>query len=73
MVDGCGGDFFPTAKRMLASGEIQKGLWMLAKHWALDISMEAVVLDPPWRENFTSDELRAAVWRLAEAKRRIKT
>ena len=72
MVEGCGGDFVPTAKRMLVSGEIQKGLWTLAKHRALDISMEAIVLETPWRENFTADELGAAEWRLSEAKRRIE-
>lgn len=72
MVEGCGGDFAPRAKTMLLSGVIQRGLWTLAKHSALDISMEAVVLQEPWRAEFGPDHLEAAAWRLKEAERRVE-
>lgn len=72
MVDGCGGDFLPIAKRMLCSGEIQAGLMRLAKHDALDISMEAVVQQDPWRGEFDKAELDAAAWRMSEATRRVE-
>ena len=71
MIDGCNGDFVPIAKRMLRSGEIQRGLWTLAKHDALDISMEWVVLQEPWSHEFDSDDLAAAEWRLKEVRRRV--
>jgi len=71
MVDSCNGDFLPIAKRMLCSGEIQAGLMRLAKHDALDISMEAVVQQDPWCSDFSKSELDAATWRMSEAKRRV--
>ncbi len=71
MVETCGGDFLPRAKEMLLSGVIHQGLWTLAKHGALDISMEAVVQQEPWRKDFKPDHLEAAAWRLKEAQRRI--
>ena len=58
---------------MLISGEIQQGLLTPTKHDALDTSMEAVVLESPWREKFTPEELQASAWRLSEAKRRIES
>jgi hypothetical protein len=72
MVENCGGDFLPRAKTMLLSGVIQRGLWTLAKHSASDISMEAVVLQEPWRAEFGPDHLEAAAWRLKEAQRRVE-
>lgn len=71
MVESCGGDFHETASRMLESGLIQKGLWTLAKHDALDVSMEAIVLQEPWRREFSDADLKAAEWRLHEVRRRI--
>ena len=71
MIENCEGDFLSRAKSMILSPNIQHGLWILAKHDALDISMEAVVLQKQWRDDFTTDELKAAAWRKDEAKRRI--
>lgn len=70
MVEGCNGDFLPKAKSMLLSGLIQRGLWTLAKHGAIDISMEFVVQQEPWCRDFTGEHLKAASWRIAEAQRR---
>jgi len=72
MINSCGGDFLPTAKKMLVSGAIQKGLWTIAKHQALDISMEAVILEESWSAFFSPEEIQSAEWRLSEAKRRIE-
>ena len=71
MVENCGGDFLPRAKEMLLSSVIHQGLWTLAKHGALDISMEAVVQQEPWRKDFKPDHLEAAAWRIKEVQRRI--
>jgi len=71
MVEGCGGDFLSRAKEMLLSGVIHKGLWTLAKHGELGISMEAVVQQEPWRKEFKPEHLEAAAWRMKEAQRRI--
>lgn len=70
MVEECGGDFLFSAKKMLLSGVIHQGLLTLAKCDALDISMEAVVQQEPWRKDFSAEHLEAAAWRMKEAQRR---
>lgn len=71
MVEESRGDFLPVAKAILVSGKIQKGLWVLAKHGELSISMESVVQQDPWRADFTVDELAVARWRIQEVQRRV--
>ena len=72
MIGSSEGNFLPVAQQILLSGSIQQGLMTLAKHGALDISMEAVVQQDPWRELFTKEQLGAAEWRLGEARRRLE-
>jgi len=72
MIEASKGDFLPKAKQMLRSGVIQRGLWTLARHNALDISMEAVVFETPWRQEFSAEDLQAAQWRLERARRMVE-
>ncbi len=67
LIDGCGGDFEPVAKKLLVS-PIQSGLVRLAMAGALDISMEAVIRDEGW-PGFSDHHRNLADWRLDEAKR----
>ncbi|RPJ87630.1 MAG: hypothetical protein EHM18_00145 [Acidobacteria bacterium] len=48
---------------------LSPGLERLAKAKRLDLSMEALVLRPPYRELFTAEELQTAQDRLSEAAR----
>jgi hypothetical protein len=67
MVKRSNGDFAPKAKELLR-GDINKGLVRLAKGGAIDISMEAVILEPRWTE-FDEEDRRLARWRIGEAQR----
>lgn len=69
MVEGCGGDFVPVAKKMLRSGDGQSGLKRLADAGAADSSMEAVILQEPWRTLFNEEDLGLAQWRLDQVRR----
>ena len=53
-----------TAKKLLASPIISHGLTELHLCGRLDISMENLVLQKPWRELFTDAELALAEQRL---------
>lgn len=55
-----------TAKRLLGSGKHSDGLTRLWEEKRLDISMEATVLQKPWRQLFTDRELEMARKRLKE-------
>lgn len=53
-----------AAKRLLASAGHPEGLTRLWQEGRLDISMEALVLQPAWRDLFTDEERAIAANRL---------
>ncbi len=55
-----------TAKSLLGSGGYSEGLTRLWVEKRLDISMDATVLQDPWRALFTEDELSTAREKLKE-------
>lgn len=55
-----------TAKKLLASNHYPEGLTRLWELKRLDISMEATVLQEPWRDLFSPVELAIAEKRLKE-------
>ncbi len=55
-----------AAKSLLGSGGYSEGLTRLWEEKRLDISMEATVLQDPWRALFTEDELLTARAKLKE-------
>ena len=55
-----------AAKMLLGSGGYSEGLTRLWEEKRLDISMEATVLQDPWRELFTEEELSVAKQKLGE-------
>ena len=56
-----------TARDLLVGpNKISEGLTRLVLHNRLDLSLEANVIKPEWRELFTTDELGTAVRRLRE-------
>ena len=65
MVNGQGG--LAAAQKLLRDGTVSDGFVRLWQEGRLDISVEAVVLDPQWRALFTSDELAVARSRLEDA------
>ncbi len=64
MLDRYGG--VETAKRLLADSEPQQGLYRLWELDALDISLEATVLQKRFSSLFTDAELEEARRRLAD-------
>lgn len=65
MVNEQGG--LTAARKLLRDGTVSDGFVRLWQEGRLDISVEAVVLDPQWRGMFTSDELAVAQMRLDDA------
>lgn len=59
-----------TAKRLIASGEIQSGIRKMAELGRLDITMEQIMLEPEFAPLFTKGELEAARWRLEQLRLR---
>lgn len=56
----------PAAKEWLKpTRDATVGLERLAKEGRIDLSLEAMVLEEPWRQLFTADELNVAEGRLA--------
>lgn len=55
-----------AARTLLASGGYSEGLTRLWEEKRLDISMEATVLQEPWRELFAVEELSVAKQKLEE-------
>ena len=55
-----------AAKQLLATEGYSEGLTRLWEEGRLDISMEAAVLEAPWRDLFTEEELATASKRLKE-------
>ena len=53
-----------TAKRLLSTEDLQAGLTRLWELGRLDLSVEASVLQGPWKELFSDDERREARERL---------
>ena len=53
---------------LVSTTGIADGLIRLAKEHRLDLSLEYLVLQPPWRELFTASELRVARERLASVR-----
>ena len=58
MVNAVGG--LLAAKKLLSAGGYSEGLTRLWEEKRLDISMEATILQEPWRGLFTDDELSIA-------------
>jgi hypothetical protein len=57
-----------AAKRLLARGRMSPGLALLAERGRLDLSMEALVLEPAFRECFSEAEQATARERLERAR-----
>jgi hypothetical protein len=57
-----------AAKRLLAAKELSEGFVKLWELGRLDISMEALVLEPKWQELFTEEELMSARQRLEDCR-----
>ena len=57
-----------AARRSLERGGVPAGLVKLAELGRLDLSMEALVLDPAYRPLFTDDERAFAAQRLHDAR-----
>ena len=55
-----------AAKKLLSSGGYSEGLTRLWEEKRLDISMEATVIQEPWIQLFTDDELSIAHKKLEE-------
>ena len=64
MVNEVGG--VAAAKRLLEGEHISDGLTRLWQECRLDISMEALILQEPWRSLFTDEELEKARQRLKD-------
>ena len=64
MVGRLGG--LAAAKQLLASEGYSEGLTRLWEERRLDISMEALILQDPWRKLFTVEELEIARLRLTK-------
>ena len=64
MINAHGG--LEAAKKLLRSDAYSEGLTRLWEEKRLDISMEATVLQEPWRQLFTEQELATAKKKLTE-------
>jgi len=64
MVNADGG--LKAAKKLLSAGGYSEGLTRLWEERRLDISMEATVLQEPWSQLFTEEELLVARRKLEE-------
>lgn len=64
MLDKQGG--VGTARRLVASGELQDGLRQVIELGRPDLAMESIMLEPQFASLFTSGQLDAARWRLAQ-------
>jgi hypothetical protein len=53
-----------TARRLVASGEIQEGIRRIVQMGHPELSMESIMLEPQFSSLFTGGELEAAGWRL---------
>jgi hypothetical protein len=62
MLNAYGG--VPTAKRLVASGEIQDGIRRIVEIGHPELSMGSIMLEPQFASLFTQGELAAARWRL---------
>jgi hypothetical protein len=53
-----GGEYggYGTAQRLLASDEVQYGFTELWQHGRLDLTVEALVVDPRYQELFTEEQ-----------------
>ena len=57
-----------TAKKLIASGEIQDGFKKVVRLNRPDLTMESIMLESKFRDLFTKEELAAADWRLKQTK-----
>lgn len=64
MFDEYGG--LETAKMLLRDPEIQEGFTNLYELKRLDLTVEAIVIDPKWKELFDPEEIEIARRRLEE-------
>ncbi len=56
-----------VAKKLVLSGHIQSGLKKTVAESRAELAIESIMLDPEFVTLFTSEELEAARWRLAQA------
>ncbi len=56
-----------VAKKLVLSGHIQSGLKKTVAESRAELAIESIMLDPEFATLFTSEELKAARWRLAQA------
>jgi hypothetical protein len=57
---------FETARRLLHARKVSDGFTTLWENGRLDLSVEAVVLQEPWSDLFTDEELTIAEKRLRD-------
>ncbi len=57
---------FETARRLLHARKVSDGFTTLWENGRLDLSVEAVVLQEPWSDLFTDEELAIAEKRLRD-------
>ena len=55
-----------TAKKLVASGELQDGIKTLARLNRLDLSIESIMLEEGFAPLFTKSEREAASWRMSQ-------
>lgn len=64
MLNDCGGDFVPRAKKMLRE-DIHDGLRKLAKRNKSELSLEWIIAhEPEWNDLFSDEDRKLAVDRL---------
>jgi len=57
-----------VAEKLVVSGDLQTGLKRLAQMGRLDLSVEAIMLEPPFEMLFAKPLRDAARWRLDQVK-----
>jgi len=58
-----------AAKKLLGSRGVSQGFTALTELGSLDLTVEALVLQPPWRSLFSDQEIAVAFKRILAAKR----
>ena len=61
------GEALACAKRILSGGRVSDGFWELSQKGRLDLSLEALAVDPRFTALFTDEQANTALNRLLEA------
>ena len=61
------GEALASAGRILSGGRVSDGFWELARLGRLELSLEALAVDPRFTALFTDDQANTALNRLLEA------